>query len=84
MLKCNEVSRLLASGEAEELGWWHKLQLRMHLLLCTHCRRYAAQLKNLGCMVRKVWGPSLEDRRLLRQLESDIVREGFPRSEQGS
>ncbi len=84
MLKCNEVSRLLASGEAEGLDRWKKLQLRMHLLMCNHCRRYAAQLKNLGRMARKVWGPGAEDRTLLRQLENDIVREGFPRSDQGS
>ena len=47
MLSCREVVRdsdLLLAGE---LTWQHRLSLKMHLLMCRHCRRYVQQLRTL-------------------------------------
>ncbi len=47
MLSCREVVRdsdLLLAGE---LPWQRRLSLKMHLLMCHHCRRYVRQLRVL-------------------------------------
>ena len=47
MLNCREVvkdSGLLIAGE---LSWQRRLVIRMHLLMCRHCRRYVRQLRVL-------------------------------------
>jgi len=32
---------------ADELAWQRRLSLKMHLLICRHCRRYVKQLRAL-------------------------------------
>ena len=47
MLSCREVvqdSDLLLAGE---LPWRRRLSVKMHLLVCRHCRRYLRQLRIL-------------------------------------
>ncbi len=47
MLSCREVVRdtdLLLAGE---LAWHRRLSLKMHALMCRHCRRYMLQLRVL-------------------------------------
>ncbi len=51
MLKCKEVSHIVA--EELPLNFWGRFQLKMHLLMCVHCRRYAAQIRDLGRGARK-------------------------------
>jgi len=77
MLKCNEVSQLIASGEAENLSWMKRMELRLHLMMCQHCRRYADQLKTLGSLARKAFESSAEDVAILTRLEEKIVQECF-------
>lgn len=47
MLSCREVVKdadhLLDGG----LGWRQRLAIRVHLLICHHCRRYVRQLRML-------------------------------------
>ena len=52
MLKCNQVSHLVSTGEVAELGFMKKMELRMHLFMCGHCRRYVAQIQALGRVAR--------------------------------
>jgi len=54
MLKCQHVEQradALVDGERLPLG--ERLALRMHLIICRHCRRYVRQLHAL---VRKLRG----------------------------
>ncbi len=51
MLKCKEVSHIVA--EDLDLGFWGRLQLKMHLLMCVHCRRYTDQIRRLGLGARR-------------------------------
>ena len=52
MLKCNQVSHLVSTGEVTELGFMKKMELRMHLFMCGHCRRYVAQIQAIGQAAR--------------------------------
>lgn len=48
MLTCKEVTRLVASDELAGAGWSRRLAVRLHYMMCSHCRRYAAQIRRLG------------------------------------
>jgi len=47
MLTCREVTRLVSQSMDARLAWHQRLGLRIHLLYCVWCRRYAAQIQFL-------------------------------------
>jgi anti-sigma factor ChrR (cupin superfamily) len=51
MLACNEVSRAIAGGVRHE-GWRRRAAIRLHLLMCDQCRRFAAELTAINRAVR--------------------------------
>jgi len=44
-LHCREVSFRLVRGEHQPPGWWAFLPVRLHLLACRGCQRFASQMK---------------------------------------
>lgn len=73
MLRCREVTHIVASGEVERLGWRQRMQLRLHLMMCVHCRRYLDQLATIGRLARRVWGPQSTDPGRLARLERRVL-----------
>lgn len=54
MLKCKDVvERADALVDNTPLGWRERFALRMHLLMCHHCRRYVRQLQALVSSLRR-------------------------------
>ncbi len=53
--------------------------LRLHLLMCRDCSRYAEQLRAIGAWARKRWGPQAEDPATLQRLEHDILERSKPK-----
>jgi len=47
MLNCREATRLISQSMDTKLPWPRRLAMRVHLLYCVWCRRYAAQLQFL-------------------------------------
>lgn len=76
MLSCKEVTCLLAGDELEKANWGRRLAVRIHLRICRHCRRYAAQLQAIGRAARSLWGvrPADEDLEALKRLEEAILK----------
>lgn len=54
LLNCREVSRLLSQSMDAKLPWHRRVAIRLHLLYCVWCRRYAAQLQFLRRAMRKM------------------------------
>ncbi len=52
MLSCREVTRLTASDRLASAGFRQRLAVRMHRLMCRHCRRYARQLRAVARVMR--------------------------------
>ena len=52
MLSCNEVTWLCASEEIRRAPLARRLALRLHLLMCRHCRRYVRELAAIGVAAR--------------------------------
>ncbi len=75
MLRCNEATRILASDLLDDLAWGRRLALRVHLLMCRHCRRYARQLRAIGAAARRLWGEESVDPSTLERLERGILRD---------
>ena len=75
MLSCKETARILASDALEDLAWGRRLALRVHLLMCRHCRRYARQLRAIGAAARRLWGEESMDPSTLERLERGILRD---------
>ena len=83
MLCCQEVARQIASDEFKEANVWQRLWVRLHLLMCRHCRRYAVQLHAIDETARNLWGPHTEDPSTLERLERDIIETAFGDPEGG-
>ncbi len=81
MLSCKEVTRKIASDEFAEAGWGERLAVRLHLFLCRHCRRYAAQLLAIGAAARELCGPPAHDPSTLERLERQILESSRPGAE---
>lgn len=63
--------------------WSRRLALRVHLLACRHCRRYAAQIRAIGRAVRGLFPAHDTDPEAVQRLEERILR-GAPGPGRGS
>ncbi len=81
MLSCKEVARIVASDLLDDLAWGRRLALRLHLLMCRHCRRYAQQLRAIAAAARGLWREESEDPSTLERLKRSIVQDSGRPSE---
>jgi len=81
MLSCNEVSRAIA-GDLRRESWRRRMAVRLHLLMCDQCRRFAAELTAINRAVRALPAQPTEStvaeqsERVLRRLHTnrDLTR----------
>lgn len=76
MLPCKDIVRILSSQDssADELSWMKRAELRMHLLMCKHCSRYASQLKMMKHGFKKLFSRITQvDQGNIKRLEDDII-----------
>jgi hypothetical protein len=73
MLTCREVSRLIASGDLAGQGVLRRLAVRLHLLGCDHCRRYARQLRAIAAAARRLMRAEPLDPERVMRLEQAIM-----------
>jgi len=60
MPTCREVTRAISTDELSEAGIGRRLTVRLHLLKCRYCRRYAAQIRALGDVARGLFGQTTD------------------------
>lgn len=78
MLSCKHIVDLGTDYLDQELGFWKKTEMKMHLLICRHCRRYMKQLKQTIAMLSR-WRlkqPSQEQLKQLKSKYQQTVSEG--------
>ena len=72
MLRCKEVIRLHASDALHSAGLRTRLGVRMHLMLCRHCRRYVRELARIAAAARGLYREAADaperDEALLRRV----------------
>lgn len=72
MLKCSEVSRLVATDETENFGFMKRMEMKFHLFMCKHCRNYVAQIRSIGQGARDLAAETEPDPEQLQQVERKI------------
>jgi hypothetical protein len=70
MLSCKEVTTLIASGALARGSWKERAGARLHLMMCRHCSRYAAQLRAIAAEARRLYG----ELPTVSELEQSILR----------
>ncbi len=73
MQNCKEVARLIASDELADAGWSDRALVRLHLLMCRHCRGYAAQIRAIGAAARDRSDSDVVDGAAFEKLQSSIL-----------
>ncbi len=73
MLTCKETAKAVAHDEVRTAPRWRRLALRLHLLMCPPCRRYAAQIRALGTAARSLLREHGEDPTVLERLRETIL-----------
>ncbi len=71
MISCRNVAKLLLSDELSGLGWWRRMEVRMHLSMCDHCSRLARQIRQLRSAARQMRDRKEPDD---RELEDRLIR----------
>lgn len=54
MLRCREVSRMVAADEVRSAGFARRTAVRIHLMMCNNCRRFAREVDLLGRVMRSL------------------------------
>ena len=52
MISCEEVSKILTSNQ--KMGFFKKVQLKMHVLICQHCTDYKHQMIFINKSAKKI------------------------------
>lgn len=52
MLNCVEATRLMSEAQERELTLTEKLPLKMHVMMCSGCRNFQAQMRTLRRIAR--------------------------------
>ncbi len=73
MLTCKDVATAIGRDEWRAASWRRRLALRLHLLMCSHCRRYAAQIRAIGTAARRLFREHGEDPQVLARLQETIL-----------
>jgi hypothetical protein len=72
MLKCRDLSRMVAADEIGTFGFMQRMELKFHLFMCSHCRNYVAQIRTLGQGARDLAADAEPDAQDLEKLEIHI------------
>ncbi len=72
-MTCKDVAEAIGRDEWRAAPRWRRLALRLHLLMCSPCRRYAAQIRAIGTAVRSLFRKQAEDMKILERLQETIL-----------
>ena len=78
MLNCKEVTESISSDQLLKTGSWHRIAVRMHLIMCRWCRRYREQIREIGAAARQMWRSQPEETTVLDRLEDRILKRVTP------
>ncbi len=73
MPTCKDVATAIGQDDVRTLPWWRGLTLRLHLLMCPHCRRYAAQIRAIGTAARSLFREYDANPQVLARLQETIL-----------
>lgn len=54
MLNCREMTQVVTAYLEGELPIWSRMGISMHIMMCSHCRRYFKQIRDIQKATGKV------------------------------
>jgi predicted anti-sigma-YlaC factor YlaD len=54
MLSCKELTEIATDYLEQDLRWRQRLSVRVHLWMCSHCRRYLNQMRKVIGLLRRL------------------------------
>ncbi len=69
MLSCRDIANHAEDIISHSGSWRQRLAIRLHLLMCEHCRRFIAQYRRVSSLVSLVEQPA-GDAEIARVLEN--------------
>jgi hypothetical protein len=67
---------MVARDEWKALPFWKRLEIRFHLMMCVHCRRYVEQIKTISEAARRSFAHDSERyQQEIAELEERIMRD---------
>jgi hypothetical protein len=76
MISCKGVAKLLSSDELSGQPWWKRAEVRLHLLMCKYCSRFAQQIEQLRLAARRAPDPADVDSDLEERIIRRLSRKG--------
>ena len=70
MLTCKDVAERASALIDQELGFWDRLQMRLHLAMCEGCQRFVSQVQVTNELVQAAAPRDAEDVDQQKQIES--------------
>lgn len=65
---CDDLARAVSDGSYDEGVWHERARLRLHMMVCWVCRRYAAQIRWIDRAAKTVLAPADADPAFKRRL----------------
>lgn len=59
MLSCREVTRLVSDAQERPLGLQERMSLRMHITMCSACRKFEEQMTTIRAAMRTFAGSNV-------------------------
>lgn len=53
MLNCHDTTRLLSESRERPLTWREHMALRLHVMMCSGCRRFGEQMRFMSVSARR-------------------------------
>ncbi len=73
MIRCKEVATLLDTEQVAGKSLWRRIGVRLHLMMCRHCRRFERQLRQLRTGARSM-RLAIDSEASAARLEQKIAR----------
>ena len=55
MLTCKHTSRLVSEGQERQLSLKERISLRLHVWMCSNCRRFEQQIVTMRKVMHREW-----------------------------
>lgn len=75
MLSCKKTTELVEKNSVVGLAWNENIQLKMHMMMCTACKKYESQSKIIDLILEKINANKVNDKVLSQEVKTKILIE---------
>lgn len=75
MLSCKKATELVEKNSVVGLSWNENMQLKMHTMMCSACKKYESQSKIIDLVLEKLNSDKSVKQKLSEESKSKIITE---------